>query len=399
LDGEDWIYDVTVYPKNVTGKPNLKKEVAEVTSDGAQLVYDTAVSASMGDVLAYQVTSKLPVITSQATWLTVYTFTDTMDKGLSYCQTEPVTMTWKDANGTVAAVWQKTDGKFSAAYGTDENGCPTMVLSMTKTGLAEINPAYSEYTVVIDYKATLNQDETVILGDGGNGNEVVLQWKRSNMNYVDTLTAGTGYTPDPNQPDEHTHSPAVYTFGIELQKLFSDGNGKPEKVQFKVYNATDKYYLTARKAQDGQYYVTGKADEENGATIISPAADGSLKLYGVEADTYVLTELVTDSGYTLLKDDICIAITARVSTVSCSVEECTHTEHKFLSASATVNGEKVTLRGRNAIVPLTIVNERGYDIPVTGDNGIFALPLLGITGAAGLILLRTIRQRKRREQQ
>lgn len=380
LEGEDWVYDVTVYPKNLTGDPDLKKEVAEVTSGADPYVYATAVTASSGDVLAYQITSTLPLISSKATYLTTYTFSDTIGKGLSYNQAEPITMTWRDANGTVAAIWQKTDGKFTVTYGSDGNGNPTMVVAMTKDGLAEINPAYSQYTVVIDYTATVNQNSTIVMGDEGNGNDVVLTWKRSNTDYYDTLN----------------DTSLVYTFGVEILKLFSDGNGDATQVEFKMKNEADGYYLTARKDGEGVYYLTGTVGQaEEGATVFSPAADGTLKIYGLEADTYVLTELATDEGYTLLKDNVRIQITANYTEVPCVDEKCTHSVHQTISATATVNSDAVSMRGNNAIVPLSIVNERGYEVPATGDSGTFMLPLAGMAGAAILIIVAV----KKREQE
>ena len=80
-----------------------------------------------------------------------------------------------------------------------------------------------------------------------------------------------------------------------------------------------------------------------------------------------MTELETDGGYTLLKDEINIVLTANRTAITCSTEQCAHATHEVISASATVNGDAVTMEGRNAIVPLSIVNERGYEVPATGD--------------------------------
>ena len=41
----------------------------------------------------------------------------------------------------------------------------------------------------------------------------------------------------------------------------------------------------------------------------------------------------------------------------------------------------------NALVPFTIVNERGFQIPMTGDNGLFLLPLMGMAAGSGLLVL------------
>jgi len=394
LEGEDWVYDVTVYPKNLTGMPDLKKEVAEVTSAN-EIVYSTAVSASMGDVLAYRITSTLPFISSQATYLTTYTFVDTMDKGLSYVKND-VTLTWKTEDGTEVAVWDENDGFFTVSYGTDANGGPVMTIKMTADGLKEINPAYSRHTLVIDYRAKLNSDDSVVLGDGGNGNVVVLEWRRTSMTYFDTLTAGTNYKENPSDPtSDEIQTPAAYTFGMKIVKLFSDNNGDATAVKFKVKNATDGYYLTANNPEPGLYYITGTVSaDEAAATVFSPAADGVLRIYGLEADSYVMTELETDGGYTLLKDAINIVLTANRTSITCSTEQCSHATHEVISASATVNGDAVTMEGRDAIVPLSIVNERGYEVPATGDGGTFMLPLIGILGACGLAIVSFSRKRE-----
>ena len=61
----------------------------------------------------------------------------------------------------------------------------------------------------ITYAATINSDDTVVCGDTGNPNEVVLTWKRTNTDYYDTL-----------KDDCH-----VYTYAIDLTKKFADNKG------------------------------------------------------------------------------------------------------------------------------------------------------------------------------
>lgn len=169
--GDDWIYDITVYPKNLTGEPEIKKEVAEVTSAAVQGDYSTAVSASMGDVVAYRITSVLPMITSEATHLTEYTFVDTLEAGLGYVQND-VLLTWYDETGNQIAKWAELNQYFTVTYQENE-----MTISMTEAGFKQINPdnadqatGFSGCTLVIDYKATVDSNAEVILGDRGNGN-------------------------------------------------------------------------------------------------------------------------------------------------------------------------------------------------------------------------------------
>lgn len=381
LVGDNWIYDVTVYPKNLTGKPVIKKEVAEVTSARVPGEYSTAVSSSMGDTVAYRITSTLPMISSEATYLTEYTFTDVLDAGISYVQND-ITLTWFDESGNEMAKWSELNRYFRVSYTGNQ-----MTVTMTEAGLSHINPAYSGYTLVIDYTATVDSNGEVVLGDEGNGNAVTLKWRRTSMNYSDTMTAGNEY----NTADGRIQAPAVYTYGIELTKLFSDANGDASAVKFVLYNQTDGYYLTANKAADGLYYVTGKVNStKEEATVFSPAADGVLNIYGLEADVYIATELETDDGYTLLKNHIQICLNADRHERVCSAEMCSHDKHGFLTASATVNGNAVTMEKRgesvNAVAPLTVINERGYEVPATGDSGTFFLPMIGILGACCLAI-------------
>ena len=91
---------------------------------------------------------------------------------------------------------------------------------------------------------------------------------------------------------------------------------------FKLFNATDGYWVTAFEADGGLYYVMGEneaaghvagtADEDGskGTTFVPNATTGQLLIYGLEDDEYIITETQTDNGYTLLKDDIHVVITA-----------------------------------------------------------------------------------------
>ena len=78
-------YDITLYPKNLTGIPSLEKTLREQISvtgkNGGSATditdgYAHTGTASDGDIIDYQIISTLPSITSAATYLTTYTFVD-----------------------------------------------------------------------------------------------------------------------------------------------------------------------------------------------------------------------------------------------------------------------------------------------------------------------------------
>ena len=76
-----------------------------------------------------------------------------------------------------------------------------------------------------------------------------------------------------------------------------------------------------------------------------------------------------------------------------------HLEHKLLTASATVDGKKVTMLedngSANAEAPLTVVNTRGFDLPKTGDNGTMMITLAGVLLMAGSVTVLLILNKKK----
>ena len=383
IDGKDWNYDVTVYPKNQTGNPTLEKTVREDknstgknggTGDIADGYAHTA-TASVGDVVDYQIISTLPTITSKATSLTTYTFVDTLREGIRYNRSDVVIEFFRDAGCTdEITAWDEDSGKFVVSY---DDAANTMTIGMTETGLADINESasvytdsvkrgYSDCTMRITYAATLTADAQ--LGDTDNPNEVVLTWKRTNTSYYDTL-------------QDCCH---VYTYGVDVLKQFSDGKGDLANVHFLLHNDTDGYFVTAELV-DGVYHVTGHEAKESKATVFVPNGEGHIRVMGLEDDTYTLTETATDKGYVLLKDGVEIVITAAESESAC--DTC---GVKLLTASGSVNGDAVDMEDGNAIVPLTVVNNPGFDLPKTGGYGTWMFSVGGcmLLGVAAFIVVR-----------
>ena len=443
--GHAWNYDVVVYPKNETGIPTLEKTVREAKKDtgkneGTSTITDGfahTATGSSGDVMEYQVISTLPTITSQATALTVYNFYDTLCEGLSYNKAlrdvKIAFFTDKDCTDKVAS-WDMDSGKFTVTYSSDDRH---MTVDVTAAGLAEINgdtenvngqlyAGYSNYTIRVTYTATIDSDASVVFGDNGNDNQVVLTWKRTSTEYYDTLI-----------DDCH-----VFTFGIDLTKLFSDvdsetaeDQGMFDHVKFKIWNETDGYWVTAtRNDEEGVYYVTGHVTDETDATIFHPVtmgeALGQIMVKGCEDDEYIITEVETANGYTLLKDDIHVVISTQIdNSRPCDIytqdvlgvlQNDPHYSfdggldlhlanipqkqlaHDYLTASATVDGNAVTMLedngSANAEAPLTVVNTPGFDLPQTGGYGTTIFTVTGIVVmalAAGVTLWLLFGKRKK----
>ena len=383
MDGKNWNYDVTVYPKNQTGKPTLEKTAREDknstgknggTADIADGYAHTA-TASVGDVVEYQIISKLPTITSKATSLTTYTFVDALSEGIGYNRSDVVIEFFRDTGCTdQITAWDEDSGKFRVSY---DDAANTMTIGMTETGLADINESesvytgsvkrgYSDCTMRITYAATLTADAK--RGDSDNPNEVELTWKRTNTGYFDTL-------------QDCCH---VYTYGVDVLKQFSDGKGDLANVSFLLRNDTDGYFVTAELV-DGVYHVTGHEAKESKATVFIPNGEGHIRVMGLEDDTYTLTETATDKGYVLLKDGVEIVITAAEGESACEI-----CGAKLLTASGSVNGDAVDMGDGNAIVPLTVINNPGFDLPKTGGYGTWMFTVGGcmLLGVAAFIVVR-----------
>ncbi len=443
--GARWIYDVTLYPKNLTGIPSLEKTLRESKTDGGKHNgttnnitdgYAHTGTASAGDVIEYQIVSTLPAITSKSTYLVSYGFVDTLSAGITYNRGDVTIEFFKDAACTdLITTWKEADGKFTVTYGSPDGENATMTIDMTAQGLAEINSArtvytgssmvnsgYSDCTLRITYAATVDSDYTLVSGDIGNGNDVVLLWKRSSQDYYDTLV-----------DDAH-----VFTYGIELTKLFSDGQGNFANVEFIVHNDTDGFFVQAElNVDEGIYYMTGFTTEEAQATHFIPvvpavkpveadADEYKVIIKGLEDDAYTITEVRTDNGYTLLKEDIKIVISQTETVELCDIYASDvlgliqndpryatvindtgdlhnmpqkHLEHHLLTASATVDGNDVNMlsdRGSvNAHAPLKVVNTRGFDLPETGDSGVWMYGLIGILMMSGSLACIVIVNRKK----
>ena len=389
IDGSEWTYDIVIYPKNQTGNPDLSKTVRESKNstgkhngsltdikDG----YAHTATASVGDVMDYQIISTLPTITSKASSLSEYTYVDTMSKGIRYNKNDVVIEFFRDSACTdKITTWGEDSGKFTTVYDDTQN---SMTIKMTESGLSEINESesvytdsvkrgYSDCTMRITYAATLTADAQ--MGDKDNPNEVVLTWKRTNTTYYDTLK-------------DCCH---VYTYGIDVLKQFSDGKGSIQNVKFNLHNDTDDVFVIA-DLKDGVYYAKSFTSKKSDATTFVPNGSGHIIVKGLEDDTYSLIEVATDKGYILLADAIELVIKTGESG---TCEQCAT---KLLTASATVNGKDVTMTDGNAIVPLTVLNNPGFNLPKTGGRGVWMYTVGGVLllSAAAFIVVKSRKQHK-----
>lgn len=369
--GEKWNYDVIAYPKNETGDPTLEKSVREsIQATGKTEEFTQYATGSMSDLMEYQIISTLPTITSSAVYLTKYDFVDTIS-GLEYKEDYPMIIefyTDKALNDKVAN-WDLASGKFAVEYNNNE-----MKISMTESGIEEINKNYSKHTMVITYGANITNE--AVLGEIGNPNTVTLKWERTSTGYFDTLTDDA----------------IVYSFGIDLTKMFSNidsitatNENLFNEVKFEIFNKTDGVYLIA-ELQNGIYVVNGYTTNKEEATKFVPQTVGEeygkVIVKGVENDVYELTEISTADTYTLLKDKIAVEVAFTEET----------------GAKAYVNGKESTMlndgQSVNAYAALSVINNKSFDLPTTGDSSLWIILTASALLAGGALIILSISKKK-----
>ena len=362
IGGEKWLYDFVSYPKNQTGNPTIDKAVRNAYSSDA-----------------------------------------------------------KDRNGVVTS---SKDTNYSGAFDSKS-------LIVYNADTAAENKADTTDAAYVANRGGYTSANNTEAGKDGKGYS-------NDFKYDDTTTASEGDLLDYRVVSKlpHITSKATYL----SQYTFTDAT----KVQFKLYNSTDAYYVIAKKAEDGLYYVTGKTMDKAQATTFTPAASGKLYIKGLEGDKYQLTEVATDDGYTLLKDQMVINIEETKRDIKASVAGTTglddaaadniianygtgikNEDGQLVNAATTDIGSKAvagptseTANGRtigktdmyvgdiqaatatvdskpctlltsstgdttspNAEVKMAIENNKGFNMPLTGGTGLVGLVILG----AGLL--------------
>ena len=345
------VTDIYAYPKNSTGNVNIDKEIESV---GTTTINGKQANANIGDEITYKVTYSVPVPENGLTELKIV---DTMDKGLTFTN-EASNITVKDdkgVDGTEKTLIYATD--YEVTLDTTSN---KVTIDFAKYLDSLQKNSTEEFTIT--YKVKLN--ESAVLGQTGNKNDVALVYK--NYGETDSKTK----TPDPGKEVK------VFTYGIDLLKKGEGTNTVLKDVEFKLTDGNNEIKV---KQSGNAYYPSKDADASSTVTTDN---DGKIYIRGLKPGTYKLTETKTNAGYVLLKDPVVIVITPSTDA----------NEAAEGVVSAYVGGKKVTMNADNgsdtAIVPLTVVNSKGFDLPATGGRGIalFTIAGIAIVAAAGSLL-------------
>ena len=373
------VKDVTVNPK--ADHPTVDKKIGTDITTGA-----AANEATIGDKVPFVIASKVPQMQGYTKYF--FVLNDSMTAGLTYN---------KDVSIKIGATTLAADA-YDVVYDDTANTMKIVIKNFIQY------KSEAGKDIVVTYSATLN--EKADLTQAGNKNTVKLTYSNNpNVDYKGDNE------PDTTDPVGETPEHVTVTYSTKLQLTKVDGadhNVKLEGVEFQItgtsiktavskgdyfkQDAAGTYYQlkdgtfteTAPTAETGSKYVStsvkyAKVTDATEQTKMQKVtargttnANGLITFEGLGAGTYYITELKAKSGYNLLTAPITVVITATPGTTSCTW-------------TATMNGADATFADN--MVKLTVENNKGSVLPITGGIGTTIFYVIGGLLVCGAVVM------------
>lgn len=348
-------------------KPDMTKQVKERDKDNWKQDADY----NVGDMVPYKITIDVP---SNITNLKEFTLTDT-----------PTNLDDKE----VSLQCEGSDVDLNA-YSVAKEGEHGFKITFTTENMA----SYAGKQIVVTYNAELLGGAVTTI----NGNQ-----NTAKLEYSNKILPGQDDKDNPNRPenpdikpgkDSIEDSAVVYTFKLQILKKAEKADGTPlQDVEFDLYKEVSKETInaiTGAKAKNvgldsEKYWLKINTDplktDENGEVSQSGLANG----------TYYLVETKTNKNYNLLKEPVKVELNI-VYTTTTKTEWVTDengvktlvkneiTKTEFKEGSDTSTGTHTE----------TIINKKGFTLPITGGMGtvLFSIAGFALMAGAAFVLLR-----------
>lgn len=353
-EGENWIYDVVLHPKNRIQMLSIEKHIiadrGEATEaqntendDPSNDVLTDTEDYEMGDTISYLIRSEVP---PNVGMMEFYYITERMGAGLTFTNdvagenVRAAMEVWgrNALNGTMEFIPQK-DGEgicnyivtdpsdaadesqaFADTYGNSqtitEDKCRTFHIYFNTQALSqEVQDSvkrtrrYSE--IYITYNAVLN--ENAIIGNPGNPNDAALMYSHTTESSAKSIENTVHIPPEDSAIDTVNPRCAdtkVFTYALEISKV-GEGADNMSGTEFRLYNAKrEEIKVTA--FQDGRgYYIDN--EKEEASDVIRITEENIVNIYGLDDGLYQLVETKAVRGYNLLVDPIVITIVSEAA--------------------------------------------------------------------------------------
>ena len=337
----------------------------------------TASNAAIGDIVTYQLKSKVPDMSGYKTY--TFKFEDTLSKGLDLKKLVSV----KVGTTTLTA---SSSGNNTYALNYKANGEGTHTLTVTFNNVLDSFKDHVGEEITVVYTAALNKNAAV--GIDPNTNKVKVEYSN------DPSGTGTGKSEDVEAK--------VYTFEFGIFKYsLKDGaddeatNRNPlADAQFKLY--ADAEHTTEIKlvevAGADKVYCQAK-DDGAGVEFIETDATGKVTIKGLKEGTYYLAETKAPAGFNKLVGDIKVEIGNLVydttDTTKLNRYDVTYT------MPGETNGITVTVPTNANLAEIPVLNKAGSTLPSTGGMGTVVFTIAG-AAIIGLMLVSSLVSKKRK---
>ena len=263
---------------------------------------------------------------------------------------------------------------------------------------------YSGLTVLTTYNATLNDNAAKDTGRPGYENKVRLEFS----NNPDSDSNGVGHTPwdtvvaftfKLNGSKVNNMTPAYNLKGAKF-RLYTDAACTNEvyvKAGDKADLGKNPYIVINRDSLGGNDHLGGSAPAN--AVEMESDENGDFNIYGLDTGVYYLKETTAPNGYRPLLDHITITVSATYDERDNYVEgdgatdkvlkNLTATAHikEFYDGAYKESDSTLTTNVDQGSMDLTVINEVGAKLPVTGSSAMLLMLGAGLALCGGAVVV------------
>ena len=372
-------------------RPDVEKQVKDRAPAEGGDEYVKASDYSVGDDVPYKVTVKVPQALLDATIKP-----EDADKFVFEVKDTPEHLAVnKDVKVNSTAV----PAGVTITYDADANlnGEKGFTAKFTQAALKTLVGSGDTFTIEYTAKLLKGADMTT----AGNRNAVSLK-------YSNKIDADGNIVP--GNSSEIEGGSVVYTFGIHVDKRGDTADGTPlSGVKFNVYKEVAAGTTDAVKGSAIGITDADKAksfakvvidDKKAGATKFDlvTGADGTAKVDGLANGTYYLVETATVKDYNLLSAPVKVEIKVSYTktwTVVDTYEGGKLTHHRESTNVEYFGGTNA--KPNNGFATTTIINRKGFNLPVTGGFGTLLFSGIGVLLVlAGVCVLFSLKKKNNR---
>lgn len=383
-------------------KPDFEKNVTKRGETEVSEKHDADYGTN--EDIPYTLTIKVPENVAQ---LKTFKVTDTTNANQLVQNESSVKVTGiaKGESATETKLTKETEYKVSVA--PDGNGNSVMVVDFGPQTLKKIGD-YAGGTITITYTSKL-QSGAVIAGAGNVNTADLIYSRTTDVDKEDN---------DTNKPYQIEDKSVVYTFEVNIKKTGGTTSGeelngvtfdlykKATKDEIATYNNTTQQYTFRGNPCTG---VTGTDAKNLGLTAESNGNEvwlkvatletkngGVDKVSGLPAGEYKLVETKTHDGYNLLSEPVDAKLNLAYKTEwNTKVEYKDGKETKREYTKTTYMRDETETTTPNET--LTIVNRKGFTLPVTGGFGTLLFSGIGVLLVlAGVCVLFSMKKKNNR---